>query len=144
VSTTLVKKEAVKHNWWVIDATDRVVGRLAVTVANLLRGKHRPDFTPHVDTGDFVVIINAEKVKLTGKKWDTKSYVAFSHYPGGLRTTTAKEYLDKRPEYIIEAAVKRMMPKNRLARQQFAKLKVYAGNTHPHQAQQPQAFKLPE
>lgn len=144
MSTTLVKKEAVKPNWWVIDANDRVVGRLAVTIANLLRGKHRPDFTPHVDTGDFVVVINAEKVKFTGKKWDTKSYVAYSHYPGGLRTTTAKEYLSKRPEFIIEAAVKRMLPKNRLARQQFAKLKVYAGSTHPHQAQQPQPFELPK
>jgi len=144
VSTTLAKKENVVHKWWVIDATDRVVGRLAVTVANLLRGKHRPDFTPSVDTGDFVVIINAEKVKFTGKKWDTQSYAAYSHYPGGLKVTSAKEYLARRPEFIIEMAIKRMMPKNRLARQQFAKLKVYAGNQHPHQAQQPQPFALPE
>lgn len=144
MSTTLAKKENVVHKWWVIDATDRVVGRLAVTVANLLRGKHRPDYTPSVDTGDFVVIINAEKVKFTGKKWDTQNYVSYSHYPGGLKTTSAKEYLERRPEFIIEAAVKRMMPKNRLARQQFAKLKVYAGNQHPHQAQQPQPFTLPE
>jgi large subunit ribosomal protein L13 len=144
VSTTLAKKENVVHKWWVIDATDKVVGRLAVTVANLLRGKHRPDFTPSVDTGDFVVIINAEKVKFTGKKWDTKTYVAYSHYPGGLKTTSAKEYLERRPEFIIEMAVKRMMPKNRLARQQYSKLKVYAGNQHPHQAQQPQQFTLPE
>jgi large subunit ribosomal protein L13 len=138
VATTLVKKEAVKHKWWLIDATDMVVGRLAVKIATLLRGKHRPDYTPSVDTGDFVVVINCEKVKFTGNKWDSQSYSSYSKYPGGLREVTAKEYLQRKPEFILEAAVKRMMPKNRLAKAQFAKLKVYKGDSHPHQAQQPQ------
>ena len=138
MATTLVKKEAVKHKWWLIDATDMVVGRLAVKIATLLRGKHRPDYTPSVDTGDFVVVINCEKVKFTGNKWDSQSYSSYSKYPGGLREVTAKEYLQRKPEFILEAAVKRMMPKNRLAKAQFAKLKVYKGDSHPHQAQQPQ------
>ena len=138
MATTLVKKEAVKHKWWLIDATDMVVGRLAVKIATLLRGKHRPDYTPSVDTGDFVVVINCEKVKFTGNKWDSQSYSSYSKYPGGLREVTAKEYLQRKPEFILEAAVKRMMPKNRLAKAQFAKLKVYTGDSHPHQAQQPQ------
>lgn len=140
MSTTLVKKEAVQPKWWLIDATDMVVGRLAVKIATLLRGKHRPDYTPSVDTGDFVVVINAEKVKFTGNKWDSQTYASYSKYPGGLKTITAKEYLQKKPEFILEAAVKRMMPKNRLARQQFAKLKVYKGGKHPHQAQQPKSL----
>jgi large subunit ribosomal protein L13 len=138
VSTTLVKKEAVQPKWWLIDATDMVVGRLAVQIATILRGKHRPDYTPHVDTGDFIVVINCEKVKFTGNKWDTKTYAAYSKYPGGLRLTSAKEYRERKPEFIIETAVKRMMPKNRLAAAQISKLKVYAGDSHPHQAQQPQ------
>lgn len=142
VSTTIAKKETVERRWWVVDATDQVVGRLAVAIATVLRGKHRPDYTPHVDTGDFVVVINCEKVKFTGRKWDSKSYAAYSGYPGGRRETTAKEYLERKPEFIIEQAVRRMIPRNRLGRAQFAKLKVYAGNSHPHQAQQPQPFPL--
>ena len=142
--TASLKPAEVEKKWIVVDAENAVVGRLATFIAMRLRGKHRPDYTPSVDTGDFVVIINAEKVKFTGKKWDTKTYVAYSHYPGGLRKTTAKEYLSKRPEFIIEMAVKRMLPKNRLASRQYAKLKVYAGSSHPHQAQQPQPFALPE
>jgi large subunit ribosomal protein L13 len=138
VSTTLVKKEAAEHKWWLIDATDMVVGRLAVKIATLLRGKHRPNYTPYVDTGDFVVVINCEKVKFTGNKWNAQTYKSYSKYPGGLKIVTAKEYLERKPEFILETAVKRMMPKNRLARQQYAKLKVYKGNQHPHQAQQPQ------
>ncbi len=140
MSTTLVKKEAAEHKWWLIDATGMVVGRLAVKIATLLRGKHRPNYTPHVDTGDFVVVINAEKVVFTGNKWDQQTYSAYSRYPGGLKITTAKEYLARKPEFILETAVKRMMPKNRLAKAQYSKLKVYKGDSHPHQAQQPQPF----
>jgi large subunit ribosomal protein L13 len=138
VSTTLLKKETVQPKWWLVDATDQVVGRLAVQIATILRGKHRPDFTPHVDSGDFVVVINCEKVVFTGNKWDQQTYAAFSKYPGGLKVTSAKEYLQRKPEFILQTAVKRMLPKNRLAKQQFTKLKVYAGGNHPHQAQQPQ------
>jgi len=144
VSTTLAKKETVERRWWVIDATDKVVGRLAVQIATVLRGKHRPDYTPHVDTGDFVIVVHCEKVKFTGNKWNTQTYASYSGYPGGRRETTAKEYLARKPEMILEMAVKRMMPRTRLGRQQFAKLKVYAGDAHPHQAQQPQPFPLAE
>jgi large subunit ribosomal protein L13 len=129
------------RRWYVIDATDQVVGRLAVTIANILRGKHKPEFTPHFDTGDFVIVVNAEKVKFTGRKWDVKTYQSYSHYPGGLKSVSAKEMLAKRPEFILEDAVRRMVPRNKLGRQQMTKLKVYAGPSHPHQAQQPTEFK---
>src|SRR3954467_15054875 len=142
VSTTLAKKGQVAQKWYLIDAADQVVGRLAVQIATILRGKHRPDYTPHVDTGDFVVVVNAEKVRFTGKKWDTKTYASYSHYPGGLKVIGAKEMLARKPEEIITQAVKRMVPRNRLGRQQMTKLKVYAGNSHPHQAQQPVTFPL--
>src|SRR5438105_15786560 len=142
MSTFMAKKETVKRQWFVIDATDQVVGRLAVTIANIIRGKHRPDYTPHVDTGDFVIVINAEKVRFTGKKLDTETYQSYSHFPGGLKTVTARELLATRPERILLEAVKRMVPRNRLGRPQMAKLKIYAGPSHPHQAQQPQEFKL--
>lgn len=138
----MAKKGSVPQKWYVINAADQVVGRLAVQIAILLRGKHRPDYTPHVDTGDYVVVINAEKVRFTGNKLDTKTYAAYSHYPGGLRLTTAKELLAKKPQDIILNAVRRMVPRNRLGRVQMAKLKVYAGGSHPHQAQQPVEFKL--
>ncbi len=141
VSTTLAKKETVVRKWLVIDATDLVVGRLAVEIATILRGKHRPDYTPNVDTGDFVVVINCEKVKFTGNKWNTQTYSSYSHYPGGLRVVGAKEMLARKPQFIIEQAVRRMVPRNRLGRQQMTKLKVYAGNTHPHQAQNPVEYK---
>jgi len=137
----MAKKETVERKWYVIDAADQVVGRLAVQIATILRGKHRPDYTPHVDTGDFVVIVNCEKVRFTGNKWNTKTYSAYSHYPGGLSVVGAKEMLARRPEAIIEAAVRRMVPRNRLGRQQMTKLKVYAGPSHPHQAQNPVEFK---
>jgi large subunit ribosomal protein L13 len=144
MSTFMVKKETHKRQWFVIDATDQVVGRLAVTVANILRGKHRPDYTPHVDTGDFVIVINAEKVKFTGKKWDTQTYNWYTRYPGGLKTVGAKEMLARKPAFILEQAVKRMVPRNRLGRKQMTKLKIYAGPKHHHQAQQPVEFKLPK
>jgi len=140
----MAKKETVTHQWWVIDAADQVVGRLAVQIADLLRGKHRTDYTPHVDCGDFVIVVNAEKVKFTGKKWQTQTYNWYTRYPGGLKTATAKEMLERKPEFILEQAVKRMVPRNRLGRKQMSKLKIYAGPKHEHQAQQPVEFKLPK
>jgi large subunit ribosomal protein L13 len=138
----MAKKGQVSQQWHVIDATDQVVGRLAVQIATILRGKHRPDYTPHVDCGDYVIVINAEKVRFTGNKWDSVSYKTYSHYPGGLKVVGAREMLARKPEEIITQAVKRMVPRNRLGRSQMTKLKVYAGNSHPHQAQQPVELKL--
>src|SRR5258708_3536006 len=142
MSTFMAKPGKLPQRWYLIDATDKVVGRLAVAIANILRGKHRPEYTPHHDTGEFVVVINAEKVKFTGKKWEQKTYAAYSHYPGGLRVQTAGEIREKHPERILEAAVRRMVPRNRLGRKQMQKLKIYAGPQHPHQAQQPKELKL--
>jgi large subunit ribosomal protein L13 len=142
MSTFMAKTGKVQQRWWLIDATDQVVGRLAVQIANILRGKHRPEYTPHVDTGEFVIVINASKVRFTGKKMQTKTYQAYSHYPGGLKIVSAQELLARRPGRIIETAVRRMVPRNRLGRQQMTKLKIYAGPNHPHQAQQPQELKL--
>lgn len=136
-------KGELAPRWFVIDATDQVVGRLAVQIANILRGKHRPEYTPHIDTGEFVVVVNAAKVRLTGNKKDTKTYHSYTRHPGGLKEVTAREVLEgKHPERVLEEAVRRMVPRNRLGRQQMSKLKVYAGPTHPHQAQQPQELKL--
>jgi large subunit ribosomal protein L13 len=142
MSTFMARKETHEPKWYVIDATDLVVGRLAVQIANILRGKHRPEYTPHMDAGDFVIVVNAEKVKFTGNKWDQQSYDFYSHYPGGLKTVTARELLKRQPERILELAVQRMVPRNRLGRQQMTKLKIYAGPQHPHQAQQPETLKL--
>jgi large subunit ribosomal protein L13 len=142
MSTTLANKATATHKWFVIDATDLVVGRLAVTIANLLRGKHKPEFTPHCDTGDFVIVLNAEKVQFTGRKWDQKEYQDYSHYAGGQKITPAKEMRDRKPEEIIRRAVKRMMPRGPLGYQQLTKLKIFRGNQHPHQAQQPEELKL--
>lgn len=142
MSTFMAKKQTVQPEWYVIDATDAVVGRLAVTIANLLRGKHRPDYTPHCDTGTYVIVVNAEKVKFTGKKWEQKSYQTYSHYAGGQKIILAQEMLAKKPEEILRLAVKRMIPRNRLGRYQMGKLKIYAGPQHPHQGQQPKAFQL--
>jgi large subunit ribosomal protein L13 len=142
MSTFIAKKGQVPQRWFLIDAADQVVGRLAVQIATVLRGKHRPEYTPHVDTGEFVVVINAEKIRFTGKKLDTQVYSSYSHHPGGLRQITARIMLEKHPERILLEAVKRMVPRNRLGRQQMTKLKIYAGPSHPHQAQQPQQFKL--
>jgi large subunit ribosomal protein L13 len=131
-----------EQTWWVIDATDLVVGRLATTVATVLRGKHKPQYTPHQDTGDFVIIINAEKVKFTGKKLEQKTYQTYSHYPGGQKITPASELIEKNPERILISAIKRMVPRNRLGRAQMDKIKIYKGPQHPHQAQQPKELKL--
>jgi large subunit ribosomal protein L13 len=141
MSTFLASAATVQPKWIVIDATDLVVGRLAVEISNILRGKHKPDYTPHCDTGDFVVIVNAEKVQFTGNKWNAKEYQDYSHYAGGQKITPAKEMLAKKPEEIIFRAVKRMMPRGPLGYKQLAKLKIYAGNQHPHQAQQPTEYK---
>ena len=142
MSTFMAKKGSVPQRWHLIDATDQVVGRLAVQIATILRGKHRPEYTPHVDTGEFVIVINAGKVKFTGKKWDTKTYRWYTRHPGGLKEVSAHELRDKRPERILQEAVRRMVPRNRLGRQQMTKLKIYAGAEHPHQAQLPQKLEL--
>ena len=141
MATFMAKPGQVPQGWHVIDATDQVVGRLAVKIATILRGKHRPQYTPHLDTGEFVIVINAAKVRFTGKKWESKTYHSYSHYPGGYKTVTAQQLREKKPERIIELAVQRMLPRNRLGRQQMTKLKIYAGPSHPHQAQQPQELK---
>jgi len=142
MTTYAAKKDEVERAWYVVDAESKVLGRLATRVADVLRGKHKPIFTPYVDTGDFVVVINAEKVHLTGSKMDSKKYYRHSGYPGGLKVTTPAQLLRKKPEAIIRHAVKGMLPKTKLGRQQFRKLKVYAGKDHPHQAQQPSELKV--
>jgi large subunit ribosomal protein L13 len=128
--------------WWVVDADGAILGRLASEVAARIRGKHNPLYTPHADTGDSVIVLNADKIVLTGKKWDQKCYYRHSGYIGGLKTTTAKELLKKKPEDIVRFAVKGMLPKNKLGRKLFKKLKVYTGDKHPHSAQQPEDLKL--
>ena len=144
MSTFMAKKGQVPTRWLVIDATDQIVGRLATRIATILRGKHRPEYTPHLDTGEFVVVINAAKVRFSGKKMQTKTYEWYTHHPGGRRVVSAKEMLARRPERILLEAVRRMVPRNRLGRQQMTKLKIYAGANHPHQAQKPIDYKLPE
>jgi len=137
----LAKPGEIKPKWYVVDATDKVVGRLATDIAMILMGKHRPTYTPHVDTGDFVIVTNAEKVVFTGKKWEQKRYTWYTGYPG-LRSETAGERREHKPEMILWDAVRRMLPKNRLARKMIRKLKIYAGPEHPHQSQQPVAIEL--
>ncbi len=128
--------------WWVVDAQDAILGRLATVVAARLRGKHSPMFTPHADCGDSVVVVNAEKIALTGRKLDQKMYYRHSGYMGGLKSITARKLLEKKPEDLVRHAVKGMLPKNRLGRKIFKKLKVYAGDAHPHSAQQPQPLDI--
>jgi large subunit ribosomal protein L13 len=142
MKTISAKPGSVEREWWVIDLEGQVVGRVATRIATLLRGKHKPVFTPHVDTGDFVVAINADKVVLTGSKSAQKNYYSHSGYPGGLRETTAGELLVSKPEEVIREAVRRMLPKNTLGKGLLKKFKVYAGPEHPHQAQQPKALEL--
>ncbi|GAB7023236.1 50S ribosomal protein L13 [Salidesulfovibrio brasiliensis] len=134
--------EDVKNDWIVVDATDKVLGRLATEIATRLRGKHKPEYSHHMDMGDFVVVINAEKIKVTGDKLDAKMYYKHTGFPGGIRSKSLRDMLDAKPENVITAAVKGMLPKNRLARQQMKKLKVYAGPEHPHAAQQPETLEL--
>lgn len=140
--TTLATPATIRQEWLHIDATDAIVGRLAVAIATLLRGKHKPTYTPHLDTGDFVVVTNVEKIQFTGKKWEQKTYQTYSRYPGGQKVIPAKVMRDRKPEEVLYQAVKRMVPRNRLGRAQMGKLKIYAGPQHPHQAQQPKEFKL--
>ena len=131
-----------ERNWLVVDASGKTLGRLATQIADALRGKRKPEYTPHCDTGDFVIVVNAEKVEVTGRKRTQKRYYRHSGYPGGLRERTFAEMIDRRPEEVIRRAVKGMLPRNRLARQQLRKLKVYAGPDHPHQAQKPQSMEV--
>ncbi len=140
--TFMANNQTVERSWYVVDASGQRLGRLASEVAAILRGKHKPTYTPHVDTGDYVIIINAEKVELTGSKWDNKKYYRHSRYPGSLKETTAKVMRQKHPERLIEFAVKGMLPKGRLGRQMYKKLYVYAGAEHPHQAQKPEKLEL--
>ena len=142
MKTYLPKEGEVKQSWYVVDATDVVLGRLSTLVARLLRGKHKPEFTPGMDVGDFVVVVNASRVKLTGRKWEDKRYYRHTGDPGHLKEATARELREKTPERLIRYAVWGMLPKNRLGRKLLSKLKVYAGPEHPHQAQQPQPIKV--
>ncbi|GAB6190048.1 50S ribosomal protein L13 [Marinitoga arctica] len=138
----LAKNEEVERKWYVVDAAGMSLGRLAAQVAKILQGKHKPTYTPHVDTGDYVIVINAEKIVLTGKKWTQKKYYRHTGYPGGIKEQTAKEILEKYPERLIEKAVKGMLPKTTLGRHMFKKLKVYSGSNHPHEAQKPEKLEL--
>ncbi len=142
MKTYMAKKEEIEKKWYIVDASDKIVGRLATKIATILRGKHKPSFTPHVDTGDFVIVVNAEKVKFTGNKLDQKKYYKHTGYMGGIKETTAKDMLQKKPEEIIRHAVKGMLPKNRLGRKLLKKLKIYRGEEHPHQAQQPEKLEF--
>ncbi|WP_038168607.1 50S ribosomal protein L13 [Verrucomicrobium sp. BvORR106] len=142
MKTFSAKAEEVERKWWVIDAKDQVLGRVAVTAANILRGKNKPIFTSHVDTGDHVVIINAEHVRLTGKKETDKVYTSFSGYVGGHHSTNPERLRKKHPELMLEKAIKGMIPHNRLGRAVYTKLKVYKGDKHPHEAQRPEALQL--
>jgi large subunit ribosomal protein L13 len=141
-TTYMAKPHEVERKWYVVDAKGKTLGRLASEVATILRGKHKPTYTPHVDTGDFVIVINASQVELTGKKLQKKIYYRHSGYPGGLKAISAGDLRATKPERMIELAVKGMLPKTKLGRAQFKKLKVYAGPEHPHQAQQPVEWKL--
>ena len=136
------KPAEVVRKWHVIDATDKVVGRLAVAIAHILIGKHKPTYTPHVDSGDFVVVVNADKIRFTGKKWQQKEYKRYTGYPGGLWHEQAEHLHARRPTEVLKLAVRRMLPKNALGYHQISKLKIYAGPNHPHQAQSPQALDL--
>ncbi len=142
MKTYQAKPGEVERQWYVVDATDQVLGRLATQVAQILKGKHKPQYTPHVDTGDFVVIINAEKIRLTGMKASQKSYYRHSGYPGGLKEESFAMAMERHPERVIEHAVKGMLPKNTLGRAMGKKLKVYVGPEHPHKAQQPKKLEL--
>ena len=142
MKTFSAKATDIERRWWLIDAKDQVLGQVAVKAANLLRGKEKPAFTPHVDTGDFVIVINAEKIRVSGKKDEQKSFMSFSGYVGGHKTENVRARRARHPELLIEHAVRGMIPHNRLGRSVYRKLKVYRGDAHPHAAQQPQAVNL--
>jgi len=142
MKTFVAKEHEIEKKWLLVDAEDMILGRMASQIALRLRGKHKPIFTPHADTGDFVVVINAGKVAMTGAKWDQKMYYRYSGYIGGLKQISARKLREKKPEEIIRLAVKRMLPKNSLGRRQLKKLKIYAGAEHPHQSQKPEKLEI--
>ncbi len=142
MGTFTAKPETVVQDWYLVDATDKVLGRLATEIATRLRGKHKPEYTPHVDTGDHIVIVNAAKIRVTGDKMNQKKYYRHTGYPGGIKETVLSDELENNPERVIERAVKGMLPKNSLGRTMFRKLRVYAGPDHSHQAQQPKALEF--
>lgn len=142
MKTFVAKPESVERDWYVVDAADKTLGRLATEIALRLRGKHKPEYTPHVDTGDYIVVVNAEKITVTGNKAKNKMYYAHSGYPGGLKDTTFEKLIAKKPEAVIEKAVKGMLPKGPLGREMFRKMKVFAGPEHTHQAQQPKSLDI--
>ncbi len=142
MKTFLANKETTKRDWVIVDAKDQVLGRLAVKIANLLRGRDKPTYTPHVDTGNFVVVINADKIVLTGKKNEQKKYMFYSGYVGGEKYLSVSQMQERRPDFVVKHAVKGMLPKNRLARKMLTKLRVFAGEEHPHEAQQPKAVSV--
>ena len=141
-NTVSAKKEEVKRNWYVVDATNQIAGRLFSRIAAVLRGKHKPDFTPHVDTGDNIIVLNADKIRFTGKKLDQKEFLRYTGYPGGLKRETARNLLSRKPESVIEIGVRGMLPKTKLGNAQIKKLFVYNTEDHPHQAQKPQPFNF--
>ena len=142
MKTFSAKASEVQRDWFVIDATGKTLGRMATEIARRLRGKHKPEYTPHVDTGDYIVVVNAEKVAVTGNKAKDKIYHSHTGYPGGLKSISFEKLIDRAPERTIESAVKGMLPRNPLGREMFRKLKVYAGSDHPHTAQQPKALEI--
>ncbi len=142
MKTFSAKAESVQRDWFVVDASEKTLGRLASEIAHRLRGKHKPEYTPHVDTGDYIVVINAEKIKVTGAKTTDKMYHRHTGYPGGLKSMSFEQLIEKAPERVLQSAVKGMLPRNPLGRAMFKKLKVYAGAEHPHTAQQPQALNI--
>jgi large subunit ribosomal protein L13 len=142
VRTYTGKEAEIERGWYVVDAKGQTLGRLASRIAPILKGKHKPTYTPHLDCGDFVVVVNAEKVRVTGRKLDQKFYHRHSGYPGGLKSISLRDQLEKNPERVLQAAVRGMLPKNKLGRRMVKKLKVYAGDEHPHQAQQPKPLEL--
>lgn len=142
MKTQSAKPESVSRDWFVVDAADKTLGRLSTEIARRLRGKHKPEFTPHVDTGDYIVVINAEKVRVTGKKSTQKHYYRHTGFPGGLRSMNFEEMIRRHPERVVEYSVKGMLPRGPLGRAMFRKLKVYAGDEHPHAAQQPQQLEI--
>lgn len=142
MKTPLPKKDSILRKWYVIDAENQVLGRLATQIAFMLRGKHKPIFTPHLDTGDYIIVLNAGKVRLTGNKMDDKIYYRHTGYLGHLKSASARQMLDKKPTEVLRLAVRRMLPKNRLGRRQLKKLKIYAGSVHPHAAQMPERLEI--
>ena len=142
MKTFMAKKNQIEQKWLLVDAEGAILGRMAAKIAPILMGKTKPTYTPHVDTGDYVIVVNADKIKVTGKKAESKQYESYSHYPGGRKLTGFTDMMEKRPERVVELAVKRMLPKNKLGRAMLKKLKVYRGPEHNHQAQKPEKIEL--